>query len=245
MKDYVAYYRVSTQKQINGLGLDAQELAVRNYIRDKGYLVKSFFEIETGTRKKKRIEIYRAIEYAKANDAILIVSKLDRLSRDVTFTSALYSSGVDFVCVDNPVANKLTIQILAVIAENEAEMISKRIVEALAIKKNKIQAGNYINKDGSVMQPINGVYRLGSPTSFGVNQLKGVKTIKANAKNNKANIQATDIIVSARNNGASYQSICIKLNSLGYTTRYGKSFNPIQAQRLYTKAASAESDASM
>jgi ribosomal protein L18E len=235
MKNYVAYYRVSTSKQIDGLGLSAQSLSVSNYIQGKGVLIASFTEIETGTRKKKRIEIYKAIEYAKANNAILIVAKLDRLSRDVAFTSALYSAGVDFVCVDNPVANKLTIQILAVIAENEAEMISKRISEALAIKKQNIANGNYTNKDGSTMQPINGVVRLGSPKGFGDNQSKGVEAIKANAAANKANIQAMDIICSARKDGATYQAITDKLNGLGYTTRYGKSFNPIQVQRLYSK----------
>jgi DNA invertase Pin-like site-specific DNA recombinase len=70
----------------------------------------------------------------KANNAILVVAKLDRLARDVSFTSALYN-GNDFVCCDNPSANKLTIQILSVIAENEAEMISVRTKETLAIKK--------------------------------------------------------------------------------------------------------------
>lgn len=235
MKDYVAYYRVSTSKQINGLGLDAQGLAVSDYISGKGKLIASYTEIETGTRKKKRVEIYKAIEFAKANNAILVVGKLDRLSRDTAFTSALYSGNVDFVCCDNPTANKLTIQILAVIAENEAEMISKRIVESLAIKKSKILNGNYINKDGSTMKPINGVIRLGSPKGFGDNQRKGVEAIKANAASNKANIQAMDIICSARKDGATYQIITDKLNGLGYTTRYGKSFNTIQVQRLFKK----------
>jgi DNA invertase Pin-like site-specific DNA recombinase len=238
LKQYVSYFRVSTQSQgIEGLGIQAQQVSVLRYVEGNGVIIKSFTEVETSTRKKKRIEIYKAIEYAKANGAILIVAKLDRLARDVAFTSALFNGGVDFVCCDNPTANKLTIQLLSVIAENEAEMISTRTKETLAIKKQNIAKGIYANKDGSVMQPDkDGVYILGSPLGFiaGV-QSKGVEAIKANAAANKANIQAMDIICSARKDGATYQAITDKLNGLGYTTRYGKSFNPIQVQRLYSK----------
>lgn len=95
MKKYVAYYRVSTQKQgSTGLGLQAQKNAVARHISDEGNLIGEFVEVETGTRKKKRVEIYKAIELAKANNAILIVAKLDRLARDVEFTSALYNANV-------------------------------------------------------------------------------------------------------------------------------------------------------
>jgi DNA invertase Pin-like site-specific DNA recombinase len=157
MKRFVAYYRVSTQKQgSSGLGLQAQKNAVANHISDNGNLVGEFTEVETGTRKKKRVEIYKSIEEAKSNKAILIVAKLDRLARDVEFTSALYNGGVEFICVDNPNANKLTIQLLSVIAEHEAEVISKRIKDALAVKKDKIAKGIFTNKDGSFMNPING-----------------------------------------------------------------------------------------
>jgi DNA invertase Pin-like site-specific DNA recombinase len=135
MKNYVAYYRVSTQMQgIEGLGIQSQINAVTNYVNGNGNIIATYSEVETSTRKKKRIEIYKAIEYAKANNAILVVAKLDRLARDVSFTSALYNGNIDFVCCDNPSANKLTIQILSVIAENEAEMISVRTKETLAIK---------------------------------------------------------------------------------------------------------------
>lgn len=238
MKNYVSYYRVSTQSQgLVGLGIQSQQLSVSKFVDGNGVIIKSFSEVETSTRKKKRIEIYKAIDYAKKHNAILIVGKLDRLARDVAFTSALYNGNVDFVCCDNPNANKLTIQLLSVIAENEAEMIALRTKETLAIKKLNIAKGIYINKDGSTMKPdANGVYRLGNPNGIGDIQSKGVETIKANAMNNIANKQATDVIVSARKTGASYQLICNKLNSLGYVTRYGKSFNPIQVQRLYNKS---------
>jgi DNA invertase Pin-like site-specific DNA recombinase len=98
MKNYVAYYRVSTQMQgIEGLGIQSQINAVTNYVNGNGNIIATYSEVETSTRKKKRIEIYKAIEYAKANNAILVVAKLDRLARDVSFTSALYNGNIDFV----------------------------------------------------------------------------------------------------------------------------------------------------
>lgn len=236
MKKFVAYYRVSTQKQGNsGLGLQAQKNAVAYHIKENGNLIGEFIEVETGTRKKKRVEIYKAIELAKSSKATLIVAKLDRLARDVEFTSALFNGGVDFICCDNPNANKLTIQLLSVIAEHEAEVISKRIKDALKVKKEKIEKGIYTNKDGSTMTPIDGEVRLGNPNGFGEYQKLGVEKIKENARNNKNNIQAMDIICSARKEGMTFQAIADKLNRLQYTTRRGKQFNPIQVQRLYKK----------
>ncbi|WP_035483495.1 recombinase family protein [Gaetbulibacter saemankumensis] len=236
MKKYVAYYRVSTQKQgSSGLGLQAQKNAVAYHIKENGNLIGEFTEVETGTRKKKRVEIYKAIELAKSSKATLIVAKLDRLARDVEFTSALFNGGVDFICCDNPNANKLTIQLLSVIAEHEAEVISKRIKDALKVKKEKIEKGIYTNKDGSTMTPINGEIRLGNPNGFGEFQKLGVEKIKENARTNKNNIQAMDIICSARKEGMTFQAIADKLNKLQYTTRRGKKFNPIQVQRLFKK----------
>jgi DNA invertase Pin-like site-specific DNA recombinase len=233
MKKFISYFRVSTAKQgLSGLGLQAQKDSVTNYIGDTGKMIAEFTEIETGTRKKKRIEIYKAIELAQKEKATLIVGKLDRLSRDVQFTSALFNAGIEFICCDNPNANKLTIQLLAVIAENEAEMISSRIKDALRVKKEKIKKGIIINKDGSEMQPINGIIRLGNPKGFGDFQKLGAEKIRFNALNNKENLQAMDIICDARIKGMTFQQIADKLNQLQYTTRNGKIFNPIQVQRL-------------
>ena len=236
MKRYIAYYRVSTQKQgKSGLGLQAQKNAVANYVGSNGEILSEFTEVESGTRKKKRVEIYKAIELAKKEKAILVVAKLDRLARDVEFTSALFNGGVEFVCCDNPTANKLTIQLLSVIAEHEATVIASRISDALKVKKEKIKKGIFTNKDGSEMKPVNGQVRLGNPLGFGKFQKLGVEKIKENAKNNKANIQAMDIICSARKEGMTFQQIADKLNKLQYKTRRSKEFNPIQVQRLFKR----------
>jgi DNA invertase Pin-like site-specific DNA recombinase len=235
-KKFVAYYRVSTSKQkMSGLGLEAQKKAVVNYAANQGIIISEFTEVETGTRKKKRIQIYNAIELAKKERAILIVAKLDRLARDVEFTSALYNGGIEFVCCDNPSANKLTIQLLSVIAEHEAEVISRRIKDALNVKKKKIEKGIITNKDGSQMKPINGKYRLGNPSGFGEYQKLGVEKIKENSKNHIANIQALDIVCTARKEGMTFQEIADKLNNLQYKTRNGKKFHSIQVQRLFKR----------
>jgi DNA invertase Pin-like site-specific DNA recombinase len=232
MKKFVSYYRVSTARQgQSGLGLQAQKNAVAAHVRDGGKLISEFTEIETGTRKRKRIEIYKAIELAKKEKAILIVAKLDRLARDVEFTSALFNGGIEFICCDNPNANKLTIQLLSVIAEHEAEVISARIKAALKVKKDKIKRGNFINKDGSRMKS----NKLGNPNGFGQYQVLGLEKVRENALTNKANLQAMDIIFDSRRKGMTYQEITDKLNGLQYTTRYGKEFNSMQVYRLFMR----------
>jgi len=230
---------VSTQKQgFDGLGISSQKAAVKNYVRrEDAEIIAEFTEVETGTRKRKRIEIYKAIDLAKKLGATLIVAKLDRLARDVEFTSALFNANVDFICCDNPTANKLTIQLLSVIAEHEAEVISTRIKSALAVKKERIKNGVTSNKDGSIMKAVNGTYRLGNPNGFGDYQKLGVQKIKELALTNKSNIQAMDVVCNARKQNLTLQQIANKLNELQYTTRNGKNFTPTQVHRLLTKCA--------
>src|SRR5438132_7814327 len=117
----VTYRRVSTREQGNsGLGLEAQQAATEAYARQNGAtIIGTYTEVETGT-SSDRPELKRAIAHAKRSKATLVISKLDRLARNVAFTSALMESGVNFICCDNPHANKLTIHILAAIAEHEA-----------------------------------------------------------------------------------------------------------------------------
>lgn len=133
----IAYYRVSTKKQgASGLGLDAQKSAVNSYATAHGLTITAeFTEIETGTNKAARPEISRAIEAAKTSGGRLVIAKLDRLARNVTFISALMDSGIDFVACDMPDANRLTIHIMAAMAEHEAHAISARTKAALDAKR--------------------------------------------------------------------------------------------------------------
>ena len=134
---FVAYYRVSTKHQgRSGLGLEAQKGAVTNYIESTGdKLIASFQEIESGTNND-RPELKAALAIAKSKGAKLIVAKLDRLGRKASYILRLIDeSGLEFHICDMPDADKLTITILAAVAEREAENTSKRTKAALAVRK--------------------------------------------------------------------------------------------------------------
>jgi DNA invertase Pin-like site-specific DNA recombinase len=133
---YVAYYRVSTDRQgSSGLGLGAQREAVLDYLDGgKWTLVAEFTEVESGKRAD-RPELAKAVMACRRHKAKLVIAKLDRLSRNLAFTAALMDSGIEFVAVDNPHANKLTIHILAAVAQHEREAISERTKAALHAAK--------------------------------------------------------------------------------------------------------------
>ncbi len=132
---HVAYYRVSTDRQgKSGLGLDAQRAAVAAYLAGRGEKIAEFTEIESG-KKNDRPQLAAALVLCRKQKARLIIAKLDRLARNVHFISGLMESGVDFVAVDMPEANRLTLHILAAVAEHEREMISQRTKAALAQAK--------------------------------------------------------------------------------------------------------------
>ena len=141
---FVAYFRVSTDRQgKSGLGLEAQQKAVMDYLNGGEWcLVGEFTEVESGKRSD-RPALMRAIEICRRRKARLVIAKLDRLSRNVAFIATLMDSGVEFVAVDNPHANKLTVHILAAVAEHEREIISERTKAALqAAKARGIRLGN-------------------------------------------------------------------------------------------------------
>ena len=133
---FIAYYRVSTARQgRSGLGLDAQQKAVEDYLNGGSWqLIATYKECESGKRND-RPELAKALRHAKVTGATLIVAKLDRLARNVAFLANLMESGCEFVCADMPTLNKLTVHVLAAVAENEREAISKRTKEALAAAK--------------------------------------------------------------------------------------------------------------
>ncbi|AOX20715.1 recombinase family protein [Kozakia baliensis] len=133
---FVAYYRVSTERQgKSGLGLDAQKKAVADYLNGGDWsLVGEFTDIESG-KNNERPGLAQAIERAKLTGATLVIAKLDRLSRNAGFLMNLRDAGVEFVAVDLPNANRLTVGIMALVAEQEREAISARTKAALAAAK--------------------------------------------------------------------------------------------------------------
>lgn len=141
---YIAYYRVSTAQQgRSGLGLDAQKHAVSSFLSTHGgSILAEYIEVESG-RKRDRTELLRAIHHARAAKATLIIAKLDRLARNVSFTASLMESGLEFVACDMPHANRFTVHLMAALAEMEAEMISTRTKAALAeAKRRGVKLGN-------------------------------------------------------------------------------------------------------
>ena len=141
---FVAYYRVSTKRQgESGLGLEAQRQAVVDYLNGGRWeLLAEYTDVESGG-DDRRPELSRAIEHAKKMKATLVIAKLDRLSRKVSFVANLMDSGVRFIAVDNPSANELTINILAAVAQEERRLISQRTKAALvAAKKRGVRLGN-------------------------------------------------------------------------------------------------------
>ena len=133
---FVAYYRVSTDRQgKSGLGLDAQREAVTSYLNGGSWqLVQELVEVESGKRAD-RPQLAAALAACRKHKAKLVIAKLDRLSRNLAFVATLMESGVEFVAVDNPHANRLTVHILAAVAEHERVMISERTKAALAAAK--------------------------------------------------------------------------------------------------------------
>ncbi len=133
MPKIVAYYRVSTKKQgASGLGLEAQRAAVQNYAQASGGVIAAeYTEVESGKLAARPI-LARALAQARRGRARLVIAKLDRLSRNVAFLSTLMEAGCEFTACDNPNANKLTIHILAAVAESEARLISERTKASLA-----------------------------------------------------------------------------------------------------------------
>jgi DNA invertase Pin-like site-specific DNA recombinase len=141
---FVGYYRVSTGKQsLSGLALDAQRQSVRNYVAERnGHLVAEFAETASG-RKKNRPRLNDAVSLCRIARATLAIARLDRLSRSVELTSRLMDSGLDFVAIDFPEANRFTIHILAAVAEYEAGLQSERMTVVLAaLKKRGRNVGN-------------------------------------------------------------------------------------------------------
>lgn len=135
-RNYVTYMRVSTQRQgRSGLGLDAQRQAVNAFLAAHcGAEVATYTEVESGSGSD-RPQLQAALKRCKQTRATLLVAKLDRLSRNASFLLTLRDAGTKFVAADLPDANELTVGVLAVVAQHEREMISRRTKEALAAAK--------------------------------------------------------------------------------------------------------------
>ena len=211
---FIAYYRVSTKKQgISQLGLKAQKQAVENFI-SPDLIDKEFTEIETGTNKKYRPVLNEALELCKKHNATLVIAKLDRLARNVSFVSSLMDSKVKFKAVDMPEATDLTIHIMSAIAQNEAKVISSRIKSALAQSTKKLGNPQNLTREA---------------------QMKGVYTIKLKAKRNANNKRALAFVSDMDYKNLTLREIAEKLNRNEFKTSTGKLFGTTQVIRILKK----------
>lgn len=217
MQNYVAYYRVSTKQQgESGLGLEAQKTMVKNFLKNDDVLICEYEEVESG-KNNNRPQLLKAIEKSKSEGATLLIAKLDRLSRNAGFIFLLKDSNVDFKCCDMPEANSLTIGIMAVLAQEERELISKRTISALQELKAK------------------GV-KLGNPKNLTQEAQKmGSEAMRLKALSNENNRKATALIVSLRNTGKTYGKIADELNTNGFKTSRGCEFTSSQVLVLYDR----------
>lgn len=221
MNKYIAYYRVSTQKQgASGLGLEAQQEAVARYLSGSALeLTGEFVETETGKGADalvKRPQLRAALEACRKSGAKLLIAKLDRLARNVHFITGLMEAAkgngrnaVKFVACDMPEANDLTIHIMAAFAEHEAKRISERTKDALRAAKAR---GKRLGVAGAANLRPNIQMRQADADSFAQKlhgQLEGFRL-----------------------RGLSQRQMLAELNSLGIRTVKGNNWSLIQLQRV-------------
>lgn len=215
---FVAYYRVSTQKQgQSGLGLEAQQASVASYLNGGAWqLVGEFVEIETGKGANaldKRPKLRAALDACRKQGATLIIAKLDRLARNVHFVSGLLETDCDFVAADMPQANKVMIQMHAVMSEWERDQISARTIAALAAAKARgVKLG--IAGKGNLKQNIED---------------------RKNAANTFA-AKLAGVIQGFKANGLSQRAVVAQLNQIGIRTAKGGEWSLIQLQRVMKRA---------
>lgn len=216
---YVAYLRVSTQRQgTSGLGLQAQQEIIRKYLNGSSP-VAEFVEVESG-RKSDRPKLHEALELCKKKKATLIVAKMDRLSRNVAFTSQLLDSGIEIVFCDFPRANRLVLTIISAISEYEAGLIRQRTKAALQVKKEQ-------------------GCQLGKPENLMHNLDKAIansrKTNQEKAHKNPNNKRAVAILRGLVNKTTNYSEMARILNEEGFLTSRGGRFTAKQVSILLSR----------
>ena len=212
MHKFIAYYRVSTARQgQSGLGLEAQQASVNSYLTSTGSeLVAEFVEVESG-KKTQRSQLEAALKLCKKHKATLLIAKLDRLARNVHFIAGLMESSVDFLALDMLHANRLTIHIMAAVAEDEAARISARTKAALQQSKAR---GVELGKNGKKLaaENLEAARERDKKVIPAIQKLQseGVKTLSGLAKG---------------------------LNELGVTTAQGKQWYAVSVKRVLDRAA--------
>lgn len=213
---YVAYYRVSTDRQgRSGLGLDAQKNAVEAFCNQSGGVLRAeFTEVQSG-KDDDRPQLREALRLCRLTNSTLLIAKLDRLSRNVAFLATLQQSGTKFVACDLPEANELVVHILAAVAQAERKAISERTKAALAAAKQR------------------GV-RLGNPQLKAGTRQSALAAAGARARQARERAsELRDIIDHARREGlTTLRQIADRLNELGISTPQGARWHANSIRRI-------------
>ena len=189
----------------------------------RGTVCAEFVEVESG-RKRDRPQLAAALAATRAHRAVLVIAKLDRLSRNASFIFTLRDSGVNFQCVDMPDANTLTIGIFATLAQHERELISSRTSAALQAKKEQ---GASLGKPENLTAEATAKGRAGNVRR---------------AQNNENNRRASSMIEMMHKAGKNYTEIADQLNRAGFRTSRGHSFQATQVMRLYQRSSVIKSE---
>jgi len=210
---FVPYFRVSTEGQgRSGLGLEAQQRTVADYVRGVGgETLEPFVEIESGKRKD-RPELARALALARRKKATLLVAKLDRLARNTHFITSLQQSGVSFRAADMPQANEFMVQILAAVAEYEARLISERTKAGLASARAR---GVRLGRPENLVRGNHAAARLQASRALAVA------------------VRMQPVVEALRRQGASSANALARhLNQRGHVTDRGCCWHPATVARL-------------
>ena len=207
------------KQQLSGLGVEAQREIIHNHVKNKQILAE-YIETESG-KKSNRPQLLTALAMCRKTNSILIVAKLDRLSRNVAFTSKLLESDVEIVFCDFPQANRLILHIISSIAEYEAGLISQRTKQSLQAKKAR---GIKLGKSDNLMNKFEQAIYNSSRTN------------KAKAENNPNNMRAIALLRSLSMQGKSLSEMTDLLNEQGFVTSKGCQFQITQVKRLLVRA---------
>ena len=221
---FVVYVRVSTERQgRSGLGLEAQQRAVTDYLNGGAWsVVATFTEVESGKSDTNRPQLQRAIQACRVYGAKLLIAKLDRLSRDAHFLLGLERAGIEFVAADMPSANRLTVGIMAMVAEEERRAISSRTKAALqAAKARGVKLGG----------------DRGATLSAEAKAL-GVAAVKARAESRAADL--APVLAELRGSGAtSLRALAAGLNEAGIAPPRGTTWSPMAVSRTLARLEAA------
>lgn len=221
----VSYCRVSTDRQgDSGLGLEAQRDRIQGYAASRNArILKEFVEVESGKASTNRPELLAALHLAKVTGSVLVISKMDRLSRNAAFLLTLRDSGVKFVAADMPDANELTVGIMALVAQQEREAISTRTKEALEVAK----------KRGTKLGNPNGAAAL---KRAGKGNVAGVEAIKAKADSHAEDLRP--VVEHFKASGiTSLGAITKALNDGDFKTPRGKQWHKTSVANLLARLA--------